>query len=75
MNLQALVLCSDDKILRVLRRVLGDLEIAAEFCADADSAVQKLTRRRFEAVVVDCNDENMADQVIKRIHSAQCNKD
>jgi hypothetical protein len=26
-------------------------------------------------VVVDCNDENMADQVIKRIHSAQCNKD
>jgi CheY-like chemotaxis protein len=74
MNLQALVLCSDDKILRVLRRVLGDLEIAAEFCADADSAVQKLTRRRFEAVVVDCNDENVAAQVLKSVRSAPCNK-
>jgi len=30
MNLQALVLCSDEKIVRVLRRVLNDLEIAVE---------------------------------------------
>ena len=74
MSLQALVLCSDNKILRVLRRVLGDLEIAVEHCADADSAVRKLTRRRFEAVVVDCNDEEMAAQVLASVRSAPCNK-
>ena len=74
MNLQALVLCSDDKIIRVLRRVLSDLEIAVEYCVDADSAVRKLTRRRFEAVVVDCNDEDMAAQVLKSVRSAPCNK-
>jgi CheY-like chemotaxis protein len=74
MSLQALVLCSDDKIIRVLRRVLSDLEIAVEYCIDADSAVQKLTRRRFEAVVVDCNDEDMAAQVLKSVRSAPCNK-
>jgi CheY-like chemotaxis protein len=74
MSLQALVLCSDDKILRVLRRVLGDLEISVEYCSDADSAVRKLTRRRFEAVVVDCNDEDMAAQVLASVRSAPCNK-
>src|ERR1700681_2092874 len=74
MRLQALVLCSDDKILRVLRRVLSDLEIAVEYCTDADSAVRQLTRRRFEAVVVDCDDEDMAAQVLKSVRSAPCNK-
>ena len=74
MSLQALVLCSDDKIIRVLRRVLSDLEIGVELCADADSAVRKLTRRRFEAVVVDCNDEDMAAHVLKSVRSAPCNK-
>ncbi len=74
MNLQALVLCSDDKIIRVLRRVLSDLEIGVELCIDADSAVRKLTRGRFEAVVVDCNDEDMAAQALKSVRSAPCNK-
>jgi CheY-like chemotaxis protein len=74
MSLQALVLCSDEKIMRVLRRVLSDLEIAVESCTDADSAVRKLTRRRFEAVVVDCHDEDMAAQVLASVRSAPCNK-
>jgi CheY-like chemotaxis protein len=74
MSLQALVVCSDDKILRVLRRVLSDLEIGVELCGDADSAVRKLTRKRFEAVVVDCHDEDMAAQVLASVRSAPCNK-
>ncbi|HXM63349.1 MAG TPA: PilZ domain-containing protein [Terriglobales bacterium] len=74
MSLQALVLCSDDKTTRVLRRILSDLEIAVEFCSDADAAVRKLTRRRFEAVVVDCNDEDMAAQALKSVRAAPCNK-
>jgi CheY-like chemotaxis protein len=74
MSLQVLVLCSDDKITRTLRRVLSDLEIAVEFCGDADSVVRKLTRRRFEAVIVDCCDEGMAARVLASVRSAPCNK-
>src|SRR5580700_9494109 len=74
MSLQALVLCSDDKIIRVLRRVLSDLEIGVELCTDADSSVRKLTRRRFEAVVVDCSDEDVAAQVLASVRSAPCNR-
>lgn len=74
MNLQALVLCSDEKIVRVLRRVLNDLEIAVEHCADPEVAVQKLSRRRFEAVIVDCEDPEIAAQILKAARNAPSNK-
>src|SRR5882757_6596638 len=74
MSLQSLVFCPDEKIVRVLRRVLSDLEIAVERCSDADSAIRKLTRQRFEAVIVDCTDEAVASQVLKSARSAPCNK-
>jgi CheY-like chemotaxis protein len=74
MSLQCLVFCSDDKIVRLLRRVLSDLEIGVEHCVDADSAIRKLTRQRFEAVIVDCTDEGVASQVLKSARSAPCNK-
>jgi CheY-like chemotaxis protein len=74
MNLQSLVLCSDEKIVRVLRRVLNDLEIAVEHCADAELAIQKLSRRRFEAVIVDCEDSELASQILKAARNAPSNK-
>lgn len=73
MSLKSLVLCSDDKIVRVLRRTLGDLEIGVELCADADSALRKLTRERFEAIIVDCADPRSAD-VLRSARAALCNK-
>jgi DNA-binding response OmpR family regulator len=74
MNLQSLVLCSDEKIVRVLRRVLNDLEIAVDQCADTELAVQKLSRRRYEAVIVDCDDPEMASQILKASRNAPSNK-
>src|SRR5882672_2066461 len=73
MNLKSLLLCSDEKIVRVLRRTLGDLEIGVELCADADSALRKLTRERFEAIIVDCSDTGAAD-VLRSARNALCNK-
>ncbi len=74
MILQSLVLCSDEKIVRVLRRVLNDLEIAVEHCSDPETAVQKLSRRRFEAVIVDCDDPQIAAQILKTARNAPSNK-
>jgi CheY-like chemotaxis protein len=74
MTLQSLVLCSDEKIVRVLRRVLNDLEIAVEHCTDTEVAVQKLSRRRFEAVIVDCHDAELASQILKAARNAPSNK-
>jgi CheY-like chemotaxis protein len=74
MSLKSLVLCSDEKIVRVLRRVLSDLEISIEHCSDPDSAIHKLTRQRFESIIIDCTDIKVATSVLKSARSAPCNK-
>lgn len=73
MSLKALVLCSDEKIVRVLRRTLGDLEISVELCPDSDTALRKLTRHRYEAIVVDCSG-GRSEEVLRSARSAVCNK-
>lgn len=73
MGLKSLLLCSDEKIVRVLRRVLGDLDIELELCSDADSALYRLTRRRFEGIIVD-SEAPGASQVLRSARSAPCNK-
>src|SRR5215469_5773788 len=74
MGLKSLVLCSDEKIVRFLRRVLNDLEIEIEHCTDPDGALRKLTRQRFEAVIIDCADLKTATAVLKGARSAPVNK-
>src|SRR5579859_1493792 len=73
MSLKSLVLCSDEKIVRVLRRVLGDLDINLELCSESEAALRKLTRQRFEAIVVDCEAGGASD-VLRSARSAPCNK-
>ncbi len=73
MSLNSLVLCSDDKIVRVLRRSLGDLDIGVDLCCDPAIALRKLTRQRFEAIIVDCSGEGSAD-VLRSARNAPCNK-
>lgn len=73
-GLQALLLCGDDRVVRVLRRVLSEMEIAIEHCSDPDSATQKLTRQRFEAVIVDCAVPEIAGKVLRGTRSAPANR-
>jgi c-di-GMP-binding flagellar brake protein YcgR len=73
MSLKSLVLCSDEKIVRLLRRVLGDLDIEIDLCSTSDAALRKLTRERFEAIIADCADDGAAE-VLKSARSAPCNK-
>src|SRR5580698_1312067 len=73
MTLKSLLLCSDEKIVRVLRRTLGDLDISVELCASSEIALRKLTRERFEAIIVDCAGPGAA-AVLRSARTAPCNK-
>lgn len=73
MNLKSLLLCADEKIVRILRRTLGDLEIEVELCATAEAALRKLTRHRFEAIIVDCAGPGSAE-VLRSARSSPGNK-
>lgn len=73
MRLKSLLLCSDDKIVRVLRRTLADLNIEVEHCTNPETALRHLTRDRFEAIIVDCAGPGAAD-VFRGARSAPSNK-
>src|SRR5258706_11559352 len=72
MNLESLLVCSDDRALRVLRNVLSELEIGVEHCADEVSATKSLAQRSFEAVIIDCQDERRFE-LLKSVRSVQQN--
>lgn len=74
MNLKSLLLSSDEKTVRILRRVLSDLEIAVEHCSATDEAIRRITRQRFEAIIVDAANAEGASQVLRGAQAAPVNK-
>src|SRR5258707_6697917 len=73
MSLKSLLVSSDEKTVRILRRVLSDLEISVEHCETADSAVRKLTRQRFESIIVDCSIPDEGASVLRAAKAAPAN--
>ena len=73
MSLRSLLLSSDEKTVKVLRRVLSDLEISVDYCSTSEAALRKLTRQRFEAVIVDCSNLDEARAVLKSAQSSPAN--
>src|SRR6202522_3445562 len=73
MNLKSLLLSSDDKTVRVLRRVLSDLEINIEHCSVADDALRRITRQRFEAIIVDGSNAVEAGSILRAAKAAPVN--
>jgi hypothetical protein len=74
MNLKSLLLSADEKTVRVLRRVLSDLEIDVEHCAGTDDAIRMITRHRFEAIIVDGVNVEEAGNVFRSAKAAPANK-
>lgn len=74
MSLKSLLLSSDEKTVRVLRRVLSDLEIDVECSSLADDAIRRITRQRFEAIIVDGADAEQASSVLRAAKAAPVNK-
>jgi DNA-binding response OmpR family regulator len=73
MNLKSLLLSSDEKTVRVLRRVLSDLEIDIEHCSAADDALRRITRQRFEAIIVDGSNAEEAGSILRAAKAAPVN--
>jgi len=74
MKLKSLLLSSDEKTVRILRRVLSDLEIDVEHCRAADDAIRQITRQRFEAIIVDATNAEEASSVFRGAKAAPVNK-
>ncbi len=74
MALQSLLLSCDDEVIRVLRRVLNDLEIEVEVCTGPEKASEQLKRRKWDAIIIDCDDVHGAVDVLRSVRQTPSNK-
>ena len=74
MGYQALLFCPDEKTARTVTQVLGDLEFSVETCAEPFAAVKKLMGEHFDAIVVDCDNEQNATLLFKSARNSTSNQ-
>ena len=69
MSLSALVVCADSKSVQMLSRILAELGLSVEDCDDAPGA-RLVLAQGFDAILVDCNEEHTALDLIASIRQA-----
>jgi|SRR5579863_1488081 TonB family protein len=74
MGYQALLFCPDEKTARTVTQVLSDLEFTIEACIEPFAAVKKLMGQHFDAVVVDCDNEQNATLLFKSARNSTSNQ-
>lgn len=74
MALTSLLVCSDAQAVQVLSRILQDLGIAVESCGDLRMARARIADRHFDALVVDCQDEPAAVELIAQARKTPANQ-
>ncbi len=73
MGYQALLFCADEKTVRAVTQVLSELDFTVECSAEPFAAVKKLAAEHFDAVVVDCVNEQNASLLFKSARNSASN--
>src|ERR1700678_989563 len=74
MALTSLLVCSDAQAVQVLRNILQDMGIVVESCGDLRMARARLEDGHYDAVLVDCQNEPAAIELIAQARNTPVNK-
>jgi protein TonB len=74
MGYQALLFCPDEKLARVVSQVFTELDFAIDPVHEPFAAVKKLMAQRYDAVVVDCENEQNASLLFKSARNSSFNQ-
>jgi protein TonB len=74
MATRALLLCGDDKAVHAVTQILDELEICFEHSGEPPFALKRLAARRFELLIVDCDNVQNATQVFNSARASNLNK-
>ena len=74
MGYQALLFCPDEKTARTVTQVLSELDFNVIPCTEPFGAVKKLMGEHFDAVVVDCDNEQNATLLFKSARNTPANQ-
>jgi len=67
MNLQALLVSSDDAAADVLGRVLSSFDIAMDRSSDPETTIARIQQQKFDALIVDFDNPDSADAVLQLV--------
>jgi CheY-like chemotaxis protein len=73
MSYRALLFCADEKTVRAVNQILHELEFSVEACSEPFSAVKQLTATHFDALLVDCENEQNATLLFKSARNSEFN--
>jgi DNA-binding NarL/FixJ family response regulator len=74
MPLAALIVCRDDNAVQVLHQVLASRGIEAEHCDDAEIAAARLAEQRYAMLILDCEEEAAALNLLITTRESAVNK-
>ncbi len=74
MSYQSLLFCPDEKTARVVTQVLTELEFSVELCNEPFATVKKLMAKQYDAIVVDCDNEQNAALLFKSARNSTSNQ-
>ena len=72
-RLDGLLLSSDTQVLRVMNQVLNSFAIKTEVCAEIGPALDAVTHRRLDTVIVDWNIANDPTRVVRSARKSSPN--
>src|SRR6202051_2204884 len=73
MSYKSLLFCPDEKSARLVTQVLSELEFTVELSNEPFASVKKLTDEHFDALVVDCQNEQDASLLFKAARNSSLN--
>lgn len=74
MGYQALLFCPDEKNARVVTQVLSELDFSVDTAHEPFAAVKKLMAQHFDALVVDCENEQNASLLFRSARNSNANQ-
>src|SRR4051812_29301017 len=74
MSLEALILSRDQEVTLAFRRVLQANSISLAVAASASEASENLNNRKYDAVIIDCDDVKGASGVLEVLRKGQSNR-
>jgi len=74
MTLEALVVSRDPDTLRVLRSALGKLDVTVEVCTGTEAGSEILAAKKFDAIIIDCDDMHGGIGVLQQVRKERSNK-
>ncbi|MGA8201055.1 MAG: PilZ domain-containing protein, partial [Candidatus Sulfotelmatobacter sp.] len=73
MTLSSLLVCADEASVEVLNRVLEELGIQVELCAEVARAAVRLAQQRFDLIILDCQTQADVTSLLHESRSSRLN--